>query len=182
MSNTSHNRSRRPTHYDVLQLPRNADWSRLSKDEVKAAYRRALLLHHPDKAPPAATLKDPGSSRPYQAPTYSIDDIAIAYEVLVDPERRVAYNKTLNQGDVAGPREGDDGEQGTHPGVEVLDLEDLSFDEGKSIWSKSCRCGYEQGYILTESDLEKESQNGEIYIGCRGCSLFIKVLFALEET
>ncbi len=183
MSNPSHTRRKRPTHYDVLQLPRHADWSHLSKDEVKAAYRRALLMHHPDKAPHATLSHAGSSSLPYQpSPTYSIDDIAIAYEVLVDPERRVAYDKTLKQDDVADGGAGDDGEQGTHPGVEVLDLEDLDFDESMGIWSKSCRCGYERGYILTESDLERESQNGEIYIGCRGCSLFIKVLFALEET
>lgn len=31
-------------HYEVLELPRTATF-----DEVKAAYRRLALVHHPDK-------------------------------------------------------------------------------------------------------------------------------------
>ncbi|KIX97699.1 uncharacterized protein Z520_06477 [Fonsecaea multimorphosa CBS 102226] len=173
------------THYDVLQLPRRPEqFHRLSKDDIKAAYRRALLIHHPDKAPSTTknvslrTLQSNGASTP--TPVYSIDDIVVAYEVLSDSKRRAEYDRTLNPAvSFGGNNEG--GEKGTHIGVEIYDLEDLKFDESQGIWSKSCRCGDEQGYTVTESDLEKEAQQGEIYVGCRGCSLFIKVLFALEE-
>ncbi|KAK4945335.1 Diphthamide biosynthesis protein 4 [Elasticomyces elasticus] len=162
---------RRPTHYDVLQLDRHADWTRLTPDDVKAAYRRALLIHHPDKT---TILSRP--AKPSPTPTHSIDDIVVAYEILSDPEKRAAYNAVLDTRDGLGLTE-----KSAHIGVEAFDLEDLNYDETKSIWSKSCRCGDEHGYILTESDLERETQHGEIYVGCRGCSLFIKVLFGLEE-
>lgn len=169
-------RGKRDTHYDVLQLSRHGDRHSLSKAEVKAAYRRALLLHHPDKAQGGA-LKH---SSDCPTPLYSIDEIVVAYEVLTDPEKRAAYDRALDQDEAYALSEVD-GEKGTHIGVEAFDLEDLEYAEIKDIWTKSCRCGDEQGYTLTQADLERESQHGEIYVGCRGCSLFIKVLFGLAE-
>jgi len=168
------------THYDVLRLGRR-DFGDLSKDDIKAAYRRALLIHHPDKAPNIDS-KITLNIRPKDAPTprYSIDEIIIAYETLSDSIKRAEYDRSLEQRGEYGWKR--NGHNGTHHGVENYDLEDLTYDEVKGTWSKSCRCGDEQGYILTESDLEKESQHGEIYVGCRGCSLFIKVQFAVEAT
>ncbi|KIW26203.1 uncharacterized protein PV07_09316 [Cladophialophora immunda] len=178
-------RSRIYTHYDVLQLPRRPEqFDRLSKDDIKAAYRRALLIHHPDKSPSTTTntslktLRNNGSPTP--RPIYSVDDIVVAYEVLSDAKKRAEYDHTLDHA-VSFGREDKSGDKGTHIGVEAYDLEDLRFDEIRSVWTKGCRCGDEEGYTVTESDLEKEAQQGEIYVGCRGCSLFIKVLFALEE-
>jgi diphthamide biosynthesis protein 4 len=164
-------RERKPTHYDVLQLARDADWSRLSPDDIKAAYRRALLIHHPDK-----TTIYVKAVKLSPTPKYSIDEIVVAYDVLSDPEKRATYDAALDTRD--GLRSS---EKSAHMGVETFDLEELAYDETRSIWSKSCRCGDECGYILTESDLERESQHGEIYVGCRGCSLFIKVLFAAAD-
>ena len=168
------------TPYEVLRIARDG-FDKLSKDDLRAAYHRALLNHHPDKTPhvdSSSALINRSEHEP--TPRYSIDDIVTAYEILSDPKKRIDYDhsqeqrqdewKTLN------------GHQDTHLGVESLDLEDLEYDETKAIWSKGCRCGAEQGYILTELDLEKESQHGEIYVGCQGCSLFIKVHFAVEET
>lgn len=169
------------THYDVLQLPRHGDWPRLSKEDIRAAYRGALLLHHPDKARQRKAAKPLNGS---YTPAYSIDEIVLAYEVLVDPKRRAEYDAALDRGDTSlgwMKEEKDSGGKGSHIGVEVYDLEDLNYDEDKSIWIKSCRCGDEQGYILTESDLDNESSHGEIYVGCRGCSLFVMVLFAVDE-
>ncbi|KAJ9493931.1 Diphthamide biosynthesis protein 4 [Exophiala xenobiotica] len=177
-----HSASQNPhhTHYDVLHLPRDADWSRLSAEDIKSAYRRALLIHHPDKAAHShshspSSLK-PKPTDPSYPPAYAVDDIVTAYEVLVDPEKRAAYDAALDRRKTL-----ESGHKGTHIGVEVWDLEDLKFDEAQNVWSKACRCGDEQGYILTDADLERESQHGEIYVGCRGCSLFIKVLFAAAD-
>ena len=164
------------SHYDVLQLPRHGDWNRLSEQDVKRAYRRALLVHHPDKAPNSRLKQVNGDLNPL----YSIDDIAIAYEVLSDPAKRAAYNEMLDRNEIS-ESQGAVVEKGTHIGVEIYDLEDLVYVEAKHAWSKGCRCGDEHGYILTESDLEAESPRGEIYVGCQGCSLFIKVLFASED-
>ena len=168
------------THYDVLQLAPH-DFGSLSRDDIKAAYRRALLIHHPDKAPSSgirSTLKPPTN-----APTtrYSIDQIVNAYEILSDPTKRFGYGRILEQSDSYG-RQHRNGHEETHIGVESYDLEDLTYNEVKDTWSKGCRCGDERGYGVSESDLDRESQHGEIYVGCRGCSLFIKVQFAVEET
>lgn len=170
------------THYDVLRLDRD-DFSSLSKDDIKAAYRRALLIHHPDKISSDAgrgpsTLKS-GSENVQPKHRYSIDDIVSAYEILSDPTKRADYNRSLGRD--SWKRANDRHNGGTHIGVESYDLEDLTYDEDKGTWSRSCRCGDEKGYVVTEADLERESQQGEIYVGCRGCSLFIKVQFAIEE-
>ncbi|EXJ79280.1 hypothetical protein A1O3_08782 [Capronia epimyces CBS 606.96] len=176
-SNTPSAREKRSTYYDVLGLARHEDRQPLSKDDIKAAYRRALLLHHPDKAHGGVLRRASG----HPTPLYSIDEIVVAYEVLTDPEKRAAYDQALDHEGLPGIR-GWDHYKGTHVGVESYDLEDLDYDETENMWSRSCRCGDEHGYALTETDLEKESLNGEIYVGCRGCSLFIKVLFGLAET
>ncbi|KIX06938.1 uncharacterized protein Z518_04914 [Rhinocladiella mackenziei CBS 650.93] len=176
MSNSSNDRERQHNHYDVLQLPSYPNRARLSKEKIKAAYHRALLIHHPDKSPNDSLRPSPGSHKSL----YSIDDIVTAYEVLIDPQKRATYDQALAQDEAFGLKRAG-GEKGTHIGVEVFDLEDLEYDEVKNSWSKTCRCGDKQGYLLTESDLDRESQHGEIYVGCGGCSLFIKVLFELEE-
>jgi diphthamide biosynthesis protein 4 len=165
------------TYYDILQLPHGgAEWNTFPKDEIKTAYRRALLVHHPDKIPKTSLEPSSSSRQPPPTPKYSIDEIVAAYEVLSDSAKRAAYDEALkrNEKDLQG-------QNGTHIGVEMYDLEDMVHDEHKDIWSKGCRCGDECGYILTVPDLEKESQHGEVYVGCRGCSLFIKVLFAVDE-
>ncbi|KAJ9606393.1 Diphthamide biosynthesis protein 4 [Cladophialophora chaetospira] len=167
------------THYDVLQLQRH-EISGLSEADIKAAYRRALLLHHPDKAP-TAKAEDAWSAhlQPGPNPRHTVDEIVIAFETLVDPTKRAEYDKSLEK-DSASWRHVN-GYKGTHIGVESFDLEELTYDEMMNTWSKGCRCGDQQGYVVTEPDLEQESQHGEIYVGCRGCSLFINVHFAVEE-
>ncbi|KAL2427341.1 Diphthamide biosynthesis protein 4 [Exophiala dermatitidis] len=175
-TNTPRARGKQYTHYDVLSLSRHPTRNSLPKDEIKAAYRRALLLHHPDKISQSGRAsKASTTARP--TPLYSVDEIVVAYEVLADPERRAAYDRALIQ-----EEESEGCDRGTHTGVESYDLEDLPYDETQNIWYRHCRCGDERGYILTEADLEKESEQREVYVGCRGCSLFIKVLFELAET
>ncbi|MEA5453131.1 J domain-containing protein [Sinomonas sp. JGH33] len=63
--------SRLPSHYEVLGVPVTA-----SPQEVKAAYRRAARVHHPDHG------GDPAEFR----------RVTLAYEVLSDPKRREAYD------------------------------------------------------------------------------------------
>jgi hypothetical protein len=61
--------------------------------------------------------------------------------------------------------------------------EETSDGEGQVLlcWYRGCRCGDERGFMVTEMDLEKEAEHGEVVIGCRGCSLWMKILFAMEE-
>ncbi|KAA0253668.1 MAG: J domain-containing protein [Acidobacteria bacterium] len=69
--------------YEVLGVPRTA-----SEAEIKRAYRRLARRHHPDVNP-----GDTSAQSRFQ-------EIAAAYEVLKDPERRRYYDRTGDTGPV----------------------------------------------------------------------------------
>jgi DnaJ family protein A protein 2 len=71
----------RRSHYEVLGVSKTAD-----DTEIKKAYRRAALEHHPDKG------GDPEKFR----------EIQKAYEVLSDSGRREMYNMTGQDGEEGG--------------------------------------------------------------------------------
>lgn len=62
-------------YYDVLEVPRDA-----SPDDIKRAYRRLARLLHPDTSP------DPADAERFK-------QVAHAYEVLSDPEKRRRYDR-----------------------------------------------------------------------------------------
>lgn len=64
----------RDTYYDILGAPTTA-----SPDEIKAKYRRLIRRIHPDLDGPAALFRQ----------------VQQAYEVLSDPGRRAAYDRSL---------------------------------------------------------------------------------------
>lgn len=63
-------------YYEVLEVSREA-----SEDEIKRAYRRLALLHHPDRNP-----DNPEAEHKFK-------EAAEAYDVLRDPERRARYDR-----------------------------------------------------------------------------------------
>jgi len=73
------------------------------------------------------------------------------------------------------------GKQVFRTGIETVDLDDLKVDEAQGIWYRSCRCGDERGFLIKEADLEEAAEDGEISVGCKGCSLWLKVLFGVME-
>jgi diphthamide biosynthesis protein 4 len=165
-----------PTHYKILGLyghPANT----LSKQDVKAAYHRTLLRYHPDKI---NTLNNKEALAREDEESYTIDEITDAYNTLASPVTRAAYDKQLES--LPTRTNGKLTKETLHNGVEIHDLEDLVYDVDKDVWSRGCRCGDPYGYVLTETELERESSEGEIYVACKGCSLWIKVLFGTTES
>lgn len=159
-----------PTYYQLLQIPRNNQ--PINPESLKVAYRRALLIHHPDKkCSSRQTSTSPAKQLDY---AYSVDQITNAYKTLSCAATRAEYDKRLQDDS---KRLNSKSHDTHHAGIETFDLEELKYNEETNTWSRRCRCGEETGYDLTESDLEKETQHGEVYIACKGCSLSIRVLF-----
>ena len=163
--------------YAVLSLPYT---SPPSEKAIRNAYRRALLLHHPDKSKSAS-----GQSAP------SIDHITTAYKTLIDPLRRKEYDRsrTIIALTSAGPptiRAPGPGAPEQYPGLETVDLGEMNFVagdlDGDGIYWRGCRCGKEaMAYEVPEKELEAYLAQGEIVIGCHGCSLWLRVFFASVE-
>jgi diphthamide biosynthesis protein 4 len=170
------------THYDILDLPSNLrNESSISLQTLRAAYRRALLRHHPDKS----SSKPPLTSLPEREALYTVDEITHAFRTLSDPQTRAAYNTSLalKRSTIVGVG-GRISKEGWKTGVETADLDDLerSDDEaGGQTWYRGCRCGEERGFVVTEDDLECAGREGEVTVGCRGCSLWLRVLFGVIE-
>jgi curved DNA-binding protein CbpA len=70
-----------PDHYQLLGVARAA-----SREEITQAWRRRARAEHPDRRPPEAGDAAAGRFR----------DLAEAYHVLSDPDRRAAYDSTLS--------------------------------------------------------------------------------------
>lgn len=189
-----------PDFYEILNLPfPGPSTAPFSKQQLKIAYHKALLKYHPDKAPSAnaiakeqATTSTPLPSTTDYEPSrtgnkpITVDEITTAYKTLSDATLRADYDRALrlDRSRLAGREK--NGGAVFHTGLEVVDLEDLAYDEdsdpeGGDIWYRSCRCGDERGFLVSERDLEREAEHGEIVVGCRGCSLWMKVLFAVQD-
>ncbi|KAG8623281.1 hypothetical protein KVT40_008257 [Elsinoe batatas] len=157
-------------HYTVLGLSHRQHDPHLNAQDVRKAYRQALLKHHPDKVESGqngngtATSADKGDAK------YTIDQITTASSVLSDATLRAEYDQLLRQQS----RDADAVKFFT--GLDTVDLDDLEYDEVQNMWFRGCRCGGDRGFIVTEDDLEAAT-GGELVVGCKGCSLWLKVLF-----
>ena len=119
---------------------------------------------------------------------FSIDQIVEALAVLSDGKMRAEYDwelKLKNGGGDFGGGNGN-GRRGFKTGVEMVDLDDLETEmgaDGGQVWWRACRCGDEKGFVVSERDLEEAAGEGdaEVGVGCRGCSLWLKVGFGVLE-
>lgn len=187
-----------PTYYEILALPPSLRAEAcLSAQTLRTAYRRALLRNHPDKATPRTSHTVESKAPSAAAGCYSIDQITTAFAVLSDPKARRAYDEGLKKRLGVGMGGGRREEWRT--GLETVDLDELdggdvegdedgygdgAEGEGEAVWWRACRCGDERGFVVRESDLEDAAGKGvesEVCVGCRGCSLWLRVLFAIVE-
>jgi diphthamide biosynthesis protein 4 len=175
---TSIGRLSETTYYDILNVSLNDNTKQLSKQDLTQSYHRALLLHHPDKLNGVENMTPMRQTEP-RTKVYSIDEITIAYKTLSDHTLRADYDKHLRtlqqQSNTRGL------ERPFHTGLETVDLDDMNYDDTQETWNRSCRCGDSRGFQITEIDLEKACEDGEVVAGCKGCSLWLRVLFALSE-
>ncbi|GAM85205.1 hypothetical protein ANO11243_032090 [Dothideomycetidae sp. 11243] len=162
-------------YYSVLGLSERRADAKLDLADVRKAYHRALLQHHPDKLS--------GGHRQEARPKavgerFSIDQITNAFDTLKDPSAKSDYDRKLalvQRSTLSG--NGDQEDARFFSGLDTVDLDDLDFDDSTQTWRRSCRCGHEEGFVVTEDDLESAASVGELVIGCRGCSLWLKILF-----
>ena len=68
-------------YYEILGIPRDA-----GEQEVKSAYRKLALAHHPDRNP-----DNPSAEEKFK-------EAAEAYSVLSDPQKRATYDRYGHQG------------------------------------------------------------------------------------
>ncbi len=169
-------------HYSLLALPSPGYGHSVSTQDIKLAYRRALLRHHPDKSKPP--LASSTSSHITAIVKLPISDITTAYQTLLNPTSRAEYDRLLllQPGKAVSKSRGGQSAETFRSGLEAVDLDDLDYDEVDNIWYRSCRCGERRGFVVTEQDLEAEAKHGELMIGCRGCSLWLNVLFQASDT
>lgn len=161
-------------HYEVLSLTVvSSKGEAHTLSDIKSAYHRALLAHHPDKSLPSSST----------TPKYTIDEITQAYRILSDPTSRSSFDRQLrlHTNPTTFTKHCVAGISLTDVTSETVDLDDLTYDEHQRMWFRECRCGQSKGYVVTETHLEHRAADGETIVGCAGCSLWLRVLFAIVE-
>ncbi len=164
-------------HYEVLGLSNSTPTSHIAAQDIRNAYRRALLQHHPDKLDEAQL---PNNDLAIRTARYTIDDISLAYKILSDPRARAGYDRDVRLHNHWARKEGE--ALTARTGLDNADLDDLNYDEVENKWYLACRCGDDRGFVVTEGDLEKEKEHGEVLTGCHGCSLWMKISFQIAES
>lgn len=196
---------RAPTWTSTTSSSPSQQQQPISAATLRRAYKLALLAAHPDKQTAA---RERTSSRT-TTNVHTVDDVKEAYTVLADERSRRQYTEWWRRhGDAVLARRGGAGAAGGAPattgvdadfvlGLEVLDLEDFEEEEVEEEarvgaasggepgmrWTRACRCGDEKGFCIREEELERAEERGEreVLVGCEGCSLWVRVGFAVEE-
>ena len=97
--------------YEVLGVPRNA-----SASDIKSAYRRLAMQHHPDRNP-----NDKAAEAKFK-------EVSQAYEILKDDQKRAAYDHLGHQAFEAGMSGGGRGGPGAGAGFDFSSFADV-FDD-----------------------------------------------------
>jgi molecular chaperone DnaJ len=118
-------------YYDVLDVSRDA-----SEDEIKSAYRKKAMKHHPDRNP-----EDPEAEKKFK-------QAAEAYEVLGDADQRQRYDRFGHAGVNGGGAGGGGGRRGRGQ-AGFRNVEDI-FDAFGDIFGQQRGGGGAAGTIFEE--------------------------------
>ncbi|KFY14643.1 hypothetical protein V491_05971 [Pseudogymnoascus sp. VKM F-3775] len=134
------------------------------KELLKAAYRKSLLQHHPDKVQQVCSPEHGSTKATNKQPSsaYTVDQITKAYSIISTPKLREDYDRELALQPQQTGEFGAQQKNGFRTGVEIVDLDDLEFDEREPLWFRSCRCGDDRGFLIREEDLEEAADDGEL--------------------
>ncbi|KAI3460247.1 hypothetical protein Pfo_016910 [Paulownia fortunei] len=165
------------THYEIIGIKEDA-----SHEEIRKAYRLAILHCHPDKLQMA-----PETSKPEHEFRNRFLEVQIAWEILADPKSRALYDnelQTLRQDAVT---------------AEDVSLEDLTIEVADSCFELSyhCRCGdyfsvdsselAEMGYLFLRNGSKISLQTpgslpASVILPCGSCSLKVRLLIDANIT
>src|SRR3990167_4761251 len=145
-------------YYDILGVSKNA-----SDEEIKKAYRRLAMKHHPDR--------NPGDKQSEE----NFKEAKTAYEILSDPKKRSAYDQFGH----AGVNQGAGGAGfGGFGGFDFDNLGDIFGDifggrgrGGRTQAQRGADLAYEFSVTLEEAvhGITKEIKI-PTWIGCKTCS------------
>ncbi|XP_050309250.1 dnaJ homolog subfamily C member 7 [Anthonomus grandis grandis] len=83
-------RSKRKDYYKILGIERNAN-----EDEIKKAYRKRALIHHPDRHANATDLEKKEQEKKFK-------ELGEAYGILSDPKKKARYDNGQDMDDFDG--------------------------------------------------------------------------------
>lgn len=153
-------------YYAILSIPRSA-----SPSDIKFAYHRALLLHHPDKQSLRVNGRG-GSEGNGHAPIAGGGDVDVdigliqeAYTTLSSTELRAEYDARRSAAAAkTSPRP-----------AQVVSLEEFVEEGEEGVWAYACRCGGK--YTIREAEMEQD----EHLVGCSGCSEVVWVGYEVAD-
>ncbi|KAH6814859.1 hypothetical protein C2S51_023877 [Perilla frutescens var. frutescens] len=165
------------THYEIIGIKEDA-----SHDEIRKAYRSAILNHHPDKHQTTSE-----SSKPEAEFGSRFLEVRRAWEILADPRSRVLYDnelRTSRQDAVT---------------AEDVSLQDFAIEDADDCLelSYACRCGdyfsvecselAELGWLLTRNGgtISVQTQGSlaaSVILPCSSCSLKVRLLLDANTT
>lgn len=157
------------THYQILGVKENA-----TQEEIKSAYRKMILILHPDKKVIHEEDKLSGtSSNTIRTDEKEFTRIQLAWECLRDQRMRYKYDDDLQR-----KREKQNQIYIKATPVhlnemhrEEVDCEnDLGCIEIQNVFSYKCRCG--DTFEIFEDEISKDSHS---VFECQSCTLAIKI-------
>ena len=155
--------------YGILECKPDA-----SLADLKAHYKRLVLLHHPDKQQSQQQQRSNNGGNDNGGDDGSSDSSGVvdneadvgdvfrlvrhAWDVLGDAEKKRSYDDALRAEAVLASR------------AEKVPYSELTLQSDENL-TKPCRCGEQYEINLTEFE-----ESGCDLIQCNGCSLYIKIV------